>query len=45
MPNEWLLETIFALVNAGLRSRERLGLTETELVATVTDLMVRGIRP
>jgi TetR/AcrR family transcriptional regulator, mexCD-oprJ operon repressor len=44
VPNEWLLETIFALVSAGLRSRKRLGLEEDELVATVTDLLVRGLR-
>jgi AcrR family transcriptional regulator len=44
VPNEWLLETIFALVNAGIRSRRRLGLGEGELVATVTDLLLRGLR-
>jgi AcrR family transcriptional regulator len=44
VPNEWLLEAIFALVTAGLRSRKRLGLTDDRLVATVTDLLLSGLR-
>jgi TetR/AcrR family transcriptional regulator, mexCD-oprJ operon repressor len=44
VPNEWLLETIFALVSAGLRSRKRLRLGEDELVPAVTDLLLRGLR-
>ena len=44
VPNEWLLETIFALVTAGVRSRERLGLTDDQLVTTVTDVLLSGLR-
>ena len=43
VPNEWLLETVFALVTAGLRSRERLELGDEELAARVTGLLLHGI--